>query len=124
MARRRLPGWLGGPRHVLPLSDALGLECKRTSRWRGNSGDADNRDALRGYRPKVSPHERIHIAAPRPAPRPWATKLVQYDPEGKKRRLTSAENADAFLFRPRPGINGFLLRSPSCRPNRRPSHQE
>src|ERR1700722_16409515 len=63
MARRRLPGWLGGPRHVLPLSDALGLECKRTSRWRGNSGDADNRDALRGYRPKVSPHERIHIAA-------------------------------------------------------------
>jgi hypothetical protein len=36
----------------------------------GTRGDADNRDALRGYRPKVSPHERIHIAATRPAPRP------------------------------------------------------
>jgi MFS family permease len=28
---------LGGPQHVLPLSDALGLECKRTRRWLGNS---------------------------------------------------------------------------------------
>src|SRR6202161_1144172 len=103
MARRRLPRWLGGPRHVLPLSDALGLECKRTSRCRGNSGDADNRDALRGYRPKVSPHERIHIVATRPAPRPWATKLGQYDPEGKKEATHERRKCGRFFISPAPG---------------------